>query len=146
MRGVRVERLLRSGDDRPTVDDMTADVTGRSIHGHSDARPHDDSHHLLAAFTLLLFERGVTTIDELSARLTALQVVRGRIEPDSLDRVLADLVGTGLLVSRGAADQPAVAYHLTPAGRAAVNDWVAIMRDRRRLTRTFLAVYDRSDE
>lgn len=125
---------------------MTSDVFVRPEHEHSSAWPHDDTHHVVAAFALLLFERGVKTTDQLSARLTQLQVVRGRIAPDSLASLIEDLESTGLIVTREAADQPAVSYELTAAGRVIVDDWVAIMRDRRHLTRTFLALYDRSDE
>ena len=49
-------------------------------------------------------------------------------------------------MTRETADQPAGVYKLTKAGRDIVLDWVAIMRDRRRLSRTFLGLYDRSDE
>lgn len=110
---------------------------------HSGAWPHDDRHHVIAAFALLLFERGVQTTEQLSARLTQLHVVQGRIDPDSLDRLLEDLETTDLIARRtGTTD----GYELTPAGRTVVDDWVAIMRDRRHLTRAFLALYDRADE
>jgi DNA-binding PadR family transcriptional regulator len=125
---------------------MISDVFVRPEHEHSSAWPHDDTHHVVAAFALLLFERGVTTTDELSVRLVQLHVVRSRIAPDSLASLIEDLESTGLIVAREAADQPAVAYEVTPAGRAVVDDWVAIMRDRRHVTRTFLALYDRTDE
>lgn len=110
---------------------------------HSGAWPHDDRHHVIAAFALLLFERGVQTTEQLSARLTQLHVVQGRIDPDSLDRLIEDLETTDLIARRtGTTD----GYELTPAGRTVVVDWVAIMRDRRHLTRAFLALYDRADE
>lgn len=108
--------------------------------------PHDDTHHLVAAFALLLLERGARTTDDLSAHLTRLQVVRGRIERDSLAGLIDDLEGTGLIVRQDGPAKSAIAYELTSAGRAVVADWVAIMRDRRRLSRTFLALYDRTDE
>ena len=139
-------RLLRSDDGRAKVIGMTSDVVGRPAHEHGNAWPHDDTHHVVAAFALLLLERGVKTIDELSADLTRLQVVRGRIERDSLDHLIEDLEESGLIVTRETADQPAGVYKLTKAGRDIVLDWVAIMRDRRRLSRTFLGLYDRSDE
>ena len=86
-----VMRLLRSEDVRAKVMGMTSDVVGRPAHEHGSAWPHDDTHHVVAAFALLLLERGVKTIDELSADLTRLQVVRGRIERDSLDHLIEDL-------------------------------------------------------
>jgi DNA-binding PadR family transcriptional regulator len=122
---------------------MTSELREQPVREHSGAWPHDDSHHVVAAFALLLFERGVETTEQLSARLTQLQVVRGRIEPESLARLIEDLETTGLIARR---EGTTVAYELTPAGRTVVDDWAAIMRDRRHRARTFLALYDRSDE
>lgn len=115
------------------------------VHEHSSAWPHDDTHHLVAAFALLLCERGATTAEQLSARLTQVQVVRGPIDPDSLAGLMRDLIGDGLVAARETTGR-GVHYQVTPAGRAVVDDWVAIMRDRRHLVRSFLALYDRSDE
>ncbi len=125
---------------------MTTDVAGRAIHEHHDIRLHDDTRQLVAAFALLLLERGARTTEDLSTRLAQLQVVRGRLESESLAGLIEDLVRTGLIVQRGAADVSPIAYELMPAGRVVVDDWVPIMRDRRRLSRTFLALYDRTDE
>ena len=125
---------------------MTSDVVGRASHEHHGVLPHDDAHHLVAAFALLLLERGAQTAEDLSAHLARLQVVRGRIERDSLAGLVDDLEGSGLIVRQEVAAKPAITYALTPAGRAVVADWVAVMRDRRRLSRTFLALFDRTDE
>lgn len=76
-------------------------------------------------------------------RVAQLQVVRGRLDRESLAGLIEDFERTGLIVQRGAS---AGAYELMPAGRSIVDAWVAIMRDRRRLSRTFLALYDRTDE
>ena len=85
-------------------------------------------------------------LEDLSARLTQLQVVRGRLDHESLAGLIDEFERTGLIVRRDASAVTSKAYELTPAGRVTVNDWVAIMRDRRRLSRTFLALYDRTDE
>jgi DNA-binding PadR family transcriptional regulator len=125
---------------------MTSDVARRANHEHHGVLPHDDARHLLVAFALLLLERGAQTTEDLSAELARLQVVRGRIERGSLAGLVDDLEATGLIVRQEVPAESAIAYGLTPAGRAVVADWVAVMRDRRRLSRTFLALYDRTDE
>ena len=125
---------------------MTGEVGGRASHEHRDTRPHDDTHHVVAAFALLLLERGARTTEDLSARLTQLQVVRGRLEYESLAGLIDEFERTGLIVRRDTSAVTSKACELTPAGRAVVDDWTAIMRDRRRLSRTFLALYDRTDE
>lgn len=122
---------------------MDTDLVERPEREHGPAWPHDDRHHVVAAFALLLFERGVTTTDQLSARLTQLHVVRGRPQPESLGGLIDDLESEGLIANRpGTRDE----YALTANGIAVVTDWVAIMRDRRHHARAFLALYDRVDE
>jgi DNA-binding PadR family transcriptional regulator len=125
---------------------VTGEVGGTASHEHRAARPHDDTHHVVAGFALLLLERGARTTEDLSERLTQLQVVRGRLDHESLAGLIDEFERTGLIVRRDASSVTSKAYELTPAGRVIVNDWVAIMRDRRRLSRTFLALYDRTDE
>ena len=124
---------------------MTPEVGDRP-HEHRESQPHDDTHHLVAAFALLILERGARTTEDLATRLTQLQVVRGRLEADGLAGLLEDLEREGLIVRPEATDGTSASYALLPAGRAVVDKWVGIMRDRRRLSRTFLALYDRTDE
>ncbi len=115
-------------------------------HEHSDAWPHDDTHHVIAAFALLLVERGAETLELVAARLGELQVARGTLDRETLGRIIGDLEREGLLASRAGPGVSEGTYDLTARGRAFVNDWALIMRDRRRLSRSFLALYDRVDE
>jgi DNA-binding PadR family transcriptional regulator len=125
---------------------MTTDRDVQPAHEHGDAWPHDDTHHVVGAFTLLFLERaGAQTIDELATRLGEAQVVQGRIEGGGLARLVEGLEHEGLVVPGERADRQPAAYALTPSGRAVLQDWVAIMRVRRRLARTFLGLYDRAD-
>jgi hypothetical protein len=128
----------------PSVVGMTSDAISAPEHEHSDAWPHDDTHHVVAAFALLLFERGVETIEGLSVRLSE-YVARGPIDGQGLDRLIANLERTGLVESR-CVSSTGRTYRLTASGRTFVDDWARIMRDRRRLSRSFLALYDRTDE
>lgn len=130
---------------QPNVVAMTSDAISAPEHEHSDAWPHDDTHHVIAAFALLLLERGVETIEGLSVRLSE-YVARGLIDGQGLDRLISNLEGTGLIESRGVSDSTGRTYRLTASGRTFVDDWARIMRDRRRLSRSFLALYDRTDE
>ncbi len=130
---------------RSIIVGMTVDQIGGSSHDHSDDRPHDDTHHVVSAFALLLFESGLETVDAVSTRLTQLGVVRGPIERASLSRLIAKLEGAGLLTARATLDPAGPTYELTAQGRAFTSDWALIMRDRRRLSRAFLALYDRVD-
>lgn len=125
---------------------MTGEAISAPEHEHSDALPHDDTHHVVAAFALLLVERGAETFEEVSARLGELQIARASIDRDSLGRMLGNLERAGLITSREASELPGHVYQLTASGRAFINDWALIMRDRRRLSRSFLALYDRADE
>lgn len=125
---------------------MTGGATSAPAHEHDDAWPHDDTHHVVAAFALLLVERGAETIEEVSARLSELQVARASIDPDSLARMIADLERAGLVARAEGSELRGHGYRLTASGRTIVNDWALIMRDRRRLSRSFLALYDRADE
>ena len=124
---------------------MTSDTFSPPEHEHSDAWPHDDTHHVVAAFAMLLLERGVETVEGLSARLTA--YVAGRsIDSKGLDRLIASLEHAGLIESRPVSGSTQRTYRLTASGRTFVDDWAWIMRDRRRISRSFLALYDRADD
>lgn len=142
----RVIRHLQALGARPRVFDMPSEAITAPVHEHDDAWPHDDTHHVVAAFALLLVERGAETFDAVSARLSELQVARGTVDRESLGRVIGNLERAGLLASREASASTERAFELTASGRAFVNDWALIMRDRRRLSRSFLALYDRVNE
>ena len=125
---------------------MTIERIDRLGHEHSDAWPHDDTHHLMAAFAVLLVGRGQATIDGVAGRLAELQVAHGVIERDRLVAVFANLDQAGLIERRPMDDPAEPGFELTAEGRKLVDDWALIMRDRRRLSRSFLALYDRVDD
>jgi hypothetical protein len=102
---------------------------------HADWLPHGDRRHLAAAFALLLVARGTRSVDSLYQRLDELQIARGRIERAEVEALVADLTASGHLEVVGG-------LRVTHAGSALLADWAAIMRDRRRLARSFLRLYD----
>jgi hypothetical protein len=102
---------------------------------HADWLPHGDRRHLAAAFVLLLVAREHTSVDSLHQRLDELQIARGRIERADVDALLADLSASGHL-------EAVDGLRITHAGSALLAEWAGIMRDRRRLARSFLRIYD----
>lgn len=107
-------------------------------HHHADWLPHEHRRDLFAAFTLLLVTRGASAIDHLVQRLSELQVVRGRLERAEIEALVADLAAAGYL-------DDGDDLRVTAAGRAFLAEWADVMRDRRRLARSFLRLYDESE-
>lgn len=106
-----------------------------SGHHHAAWLPGGHRRHLIGAFILLLIDRDVRTVDEICAALDRLRVARGRVERAEVERLVTELSTAGLLVER---------HGLRPThdGSALVVEWAEIMRDRRRLARSFLQLYD----
>lgn len=79
-------------------------------------------------------------------RLAQLQVSHGPIDHDRLVGALTNHEQAGMIVRRPPREPIVPAFELTADGRRLVDDWALIMRDRRRLSRSFLALYDRVDD
>jgi DNA-binding PadR family transcriptional regulator len=124
----------------------------------ADAHPHrhHDSHRgwvraggrrgrWLEPFLLVLIEEEGAYGGALIARLNELCLAPNGVDVGMAYRTLRELEGEGLMTSEWVADDgaPRRAYRLTPTGRQALAEWVAVMRERGRLVEAFLEEAER---
>lgn len=90
---------------------------------------------------LALIAEGETYGGALISRLNDMCLAPNGVDVGMAYRTLRELEGEGLMVSRWIADNgaPRRAYLLTDAGRQALDEWIAVMRERGRLVDAFLA-------
>jgi DNA-binding PadR family transcriptional regulator len=125
---------------------MDADLccTSHSHHHDSDhrgwVRPGGRRGRWLEPFLLLLVTEGVAYGGALIARLNELCLAADGVDVGMAYRTLRELEAEGLVVSTWLVDDgpPRRSYRLTEAGRRALDEWVAVMRERARLINTFL--------
>ncbi len=74
------------------------------------------------------------------ARLNDLCIAPNGVDVGMAYRTLRELEDDGLVVSRWLADDgaPRRTYTLTEGGRQALQEWIAVMHERRRLVEAFL--------
>jgi DNA-binding PadR family transcriptional regulator len=126
---------------------------------HRDGHPHhhEGSHRgwvrpggrrgrWLEPFLLLLIAEGVTHGSALIARLDDLCLTAGGVDVGMAYRTLREFEAEGLVVSTWVLDDgpPRRSYRLTAAGVEALEEWVAVMRERARLIETFLETATRT--
>jgi PadR family transcriptional regulator PadR len=117
-------------------------------HGHRGwVRPDGRRGRWLEPFLLLLVAEGGSHGYALIGQLNALGVAPAGVDVGMAYRTLRELEGDGLVESAWEADTgaPRRSYRLTPHGRIALREWVAVMHDRRRLINEFLPRYARLD-
>lgn len=103
----------------------------------------------LEPFVLVLLAGGEAHGYAMIGRLNDLGLAPAAIEPGQLYRTLRDLEAAGLVRSSWqmtATGAPRRAYGLTGCGRAALDDWATVMRERARLVEEFLARFERAKE
>jgi len=113
--------------------------------------PHHDSHRgwvrpggrrgrWLEPFLLVLIGEAEAYGGALIARLNDLCLAPNGVDVGMAYRTLRELEAEGLVVSQWVADNgaPRRAYRLTAAGRQALDEWIAVMRERGRLVEAFL--------
>jgi DNA-binding PadR family transcriptional regulator len=99
----------------------------------------------LEPFLLLLIAEGVAHGSAIIARLDDLCLTADGVDVGMAYRTLREFEAEGLVVSTWILDDgpPRRSYQLTDAGAAALEEWVAVMRERARLIETFLAMAGR---
>ena len=121
-----------------------------STHAH----PHHDQHEhrgwvrqggrrgrWLEPFLLRLVADGETHGGALIARLNELCLTPDGVDVGMTYRSLREFEAEGLVCSAWVTDEgpPRRMYRLTDAGRVALDEWIAVMRERARLIESFLA-------
>jgi DNA-binding PadR family transcriptional regulator len=101
----------------------------------------------LEPFLLVLLADGPAHGYSLLGRLNDLCVAAADVDVGGLYRTLRELEMSGLVESRWEMPTAGAArrgYAITDAGRAALDDWAAVMRERARLVGEFLNEYERA--
>jgi PadR family transcriptional regulator PadR len=99
----------------------------------------------LEPFLLQLVAEGEAHGYALIGRLNELGVAAERVDVGMAYRTLREFEAEGLVRSQWVTENgaPRRAYRLTPAGRAALDEWAGVMCDRGRLIDEFLARHER---
>jgi DNA-binding PadR family transcriptional regulator len=119
-------------------------------HHHQDdhrgwVRPGGRRGRWLEPFLLVLVGDGEAYGGGLIAQLNALCLAPNGVDVGMAYRTLREFEAEGLVVSHWVADNgaPKRAYQLTLAGRQALKEWLAVMRERGRLVDAFLGEAER---
>jgi DNA-binding PadR family transcriptional regulator len=114
-------------------------------HHHHDShrgwvRPGGRRGRWLEPFLLAMVGDGEAHGGALIAQLNGLCLAPSGVDVGMAYRTLREFETEGLVVSRWVADNgaPRRAYRLTEAGRQALDEWIAVMRERGRLIEAFL--------
>ena len=115
--------------------------TGWSTRGH-----HHGAHHntrrgrWIEPFVLLLVAQGPTYGYKLIGELNELGVAPQGIDAGMVYRTLRTMDADGLVTTEWGleADQPRREYHLTDEGACALEDWLDVMNERKRLIEHFI--------
>jgi DNA-binding PadR family transcriptional regulator len=127
---------------------MDADIHPHDHHGSHRGwvRPGGRRGRWLEPFLLVLVgEEAESYGGALISRLDQLCLAPNGVDVGMAYRTLRELETDGLVSSRWMADNgaPRRAYRLTAAGRMALDEWTAVMRERGRLVEAFLERADR---
>jgi DNA-binding PadR family transcriptional regulator len=123
------------------------DETGRPL--HRGWAPAGNRRRWMEPFVLALLAEGPTHGYSIIGQLGADGVTEGGVDVGQVYKTLRDLEAAGQVQSKWsmeAAGPPRRDYELTPAGWTALEEWKAVMRERRRLIEDFEARVDRSRE
>ena len=117
-------------------------------HGHQRGwSPGGPRRRWLEPFLLVLLAGGPAHGYSLLGQLNGLGVAPDDVDVGQLYRTLRELEMAGLVQSQWGVPTTGAArrsYVLTPAGKAVLDDWAAVMRERDRLVGEFLEQYERA--
>ena len=126
---------------------MNADAHPHHHHdGHRGwVRPGGRRGRWLEPFLLVLVGEKEAYGGALIAELNSLCLAPNGVDVGMAYRTLREFEAEGLVTSRWVADNgaPRRAYRLTEAGRQALDEWIAVMRERGRLVEAFLGQSER---
>jgi DNA-binding PadR family transcriptional regulator len=118
-----------------------ADPSGAPVHrGWAQVGPH---HRWMEPFVLALLATGSAHGYAIVGELAGLGITNGAVDVGQVYRTLRDLEQAGQVRSAWSTGTgPARRdYELTPAGRIALDEWAAVMKERARLVAEFDALY-----
>lgn len=126
---------------------------GWSTRGHHHGAHHNSRRgRWVEPFVLLLVARGTTYGYKLIGELDELGVAPDGIDSGMVYRTLRSMDADGLVTTEWGleGDQPRREYRLTEDGACALEDWIGVMNERKRLIDHFLdrsqAITDRQGE
>ncbi|MGD8486056.1 MAG: PadR family transcriptional regulator [Chloroflexota bacterium] len=114
---------------------------GWSTRGHHHGAHHDSRRgRWVEPFVLLLVAQGPTYGYQIIGRLDELGVAPEGIDPGMVYRTLRSMDDDGLVRTEWGleGDQPRREYRLTEEGACALEDWMDVMAERKRLIEHFL--------
>jgi PadR family transcriptional regulator PadR len=114
---------------------------GWSTRGHHHSAHHNSRRgRWVEPFVLLLVAQGPTYGYKLIGELDELNVAPEGIDPGMVYRTLRSMDADGLMTTEWGleGDQPRREYRLTEEGACALEDWIDVMSERKRLIEHFL--------
>jgi PadR family transcriptional regulator len=122
--------------DIPRSSGIGWSTTGHHHHAHHSSR----RGRWVEPFVLLLVAQGPTYGYKLIGELDELGVAPEGIDPGMVYRTLRSMDADGLVTTEWGleGDQPRREYRLTEAGACALEDWMDVMTERKRLIEHFL--------
>lgn len=128
------------------ADDGFAIATDRDASGipvHRGWAPLGTRHRWMEPFVMVLLAGGAVHGYAIVGELAQLGITNGPVDVGQVYRTLRDLEQAGLVTSQWATGTGAARrdYALTPAGHAALDEWAAVMKERKRLLGEFDARY-----
>jgi len=122
-------------------DTLRATGMGWSTRGHHHSAHHNSRRgRWVEPFVLLLVAQGPTYGYEIIGQLDELGVAPEGIDPGMVYRTLRSMDADGLVTTEWGlqGDQPRREYRLTEDGACALEDWMDVMAERKRLIEHFL--------
>jgi poly-beta-hydroxybutyrate-responsive repressor len=131
---------------RQPDEDALAIATGHDAAGipvHRGWAPVGSRHRWMEPFVMVLLAGGAAHGYAIVGELAQLGITNGAVDVGQVYRTLRDLEEAGLVTSEWATGTGAARrdYALTAAGHAALDEWAAVMKERKRLLGEFDARY-----
>lgn len=131
---------------RQADEDAIAIATSRDAAGipvHRGWAPLGTRHRWMEPFVMVLLAGGAAHGYAIVGELAQLGITNGPVDVGQVYRTLRDLEGAGLVTSAWSTGTGAARrdYALTETGQAALDEWAAVMKERKRLLGEFDARY-----